>query len=353
MHLTKSVICDKLFQRTGELYIHKERVHIKSGFKYECDICGKEFENEKYVSRHVKNVHHRNSRNLILECNFCEKKLASGIELRKHHFKHVEENKNIFFCGKCDKTFRSNRGLKLHLQTIHYKNWSGSCLICDKIFNSQIMLERHIKTWHEPKKRGLTCNLCAKIFMNKTKLSLHESIHSETILWYACDICEKTFSKRNYLKVHFRIAHVTNTRSSCELCFQEFKYKWYLERHMESNHQPKKYKCSHCLQLFGSSNSMKTHMKRKHDTSTQVQFECGLCKKLFAEKGNLKRHYRSIHKKIRHSCKICNKSYSDQTVLKNHVLTIHQGTNYGCDICEKTFNFPKSLKIHYSNEHTI
>ena len=63
-----------------------------------------------------------------------------------------QQQQNPLKCEVCDKEFKSNHGLKNHLNKVHKLMKEHQCNICQSIFKLQSQLTSHVKITHENKK---------------------------------------------------------------------------------------------------------------------------------------------------------------------------------------------------------
>ena len=86
--------------------------------------------------------------------------------------KKLRQNQIPLKCEICDKEFKSNKGLKEHINIVHKLMKEHQCNICQKVFKLQSQLTSHVKIAHENKK------------------------------YHKCDSCQKSFSTAQVLKIH-------------------------------------------------------------------------------------------------------------------------------------------------------
>ena len=75
----------------------------------------------------------------------------------------VGKNQILLKCEICDKEYKNNKGLKNHFNIIHNLEKEYCCNICQKIFNVQGELTVHLKSIHANKKDH-KCDSCKKSF---------------------------------------------------------------------------------------------------------------------------------------------------------------------------------------------
>ena len=81
-----------------------------------------------------------------LECNKCDKKFESHMEL-KVHIQDIHEKK--FICGICGDKFDISHQLNKHIENSHEKNFK--CEKCNSVFGNNCLLKSHVKKIHEKK----------------------------------------------------------------------------------------------------------------------------------------------------------------------------------------------------------
>ena len=74
-----------------------------------------------------------------------------------------------------------------------------------------------------------SCKTCGKSFQSKSKLTIHERVHTG-VKPYVCDICKKAFIRKDRLNEHIRI-HTGEKPYSCELCKKAFSRSSKLMKH--------------------------------------------------------------------------------------------------------------------------
>ena len=134
----------------------------------------------------------------------------------------IHEEKKVFSCGICQKTYSDNKGVKRHIETFHEgkKNQKNhKCEVCDRGFSSNKDLKRHYECVHEKKK--LKCDFCSKEYSRKEEMKKHvETIHEGKTPEknHKCDICAKAFSKKSHLNDHISSVHEKKAPHVCDLC---------------------------------------------------------------------------------------------------------------------------------------
>ena len=108
-------ICDKAFGLQDKMKMHLKTVH--EGQKpLTCHICEKTFLRTENLQSHIGTVHKKNDEStetidehqtVVLFCDLCNYRTRSKTTLKRHY----ELNHN---CDKCDKTFKTKRGLNIH-----------------------------------------------------------------------------------------------------------------------------------------------------------------------------------------------------------------------------------------------
>ena len=113
-------------------------------FRYQCDICEKDYSSSKNLKFHVKWVHDRD-KSKRYTCEICSESFSRPGSLRLHITK-IHNNTNIFKCKICDKELKSIYSLKDHISK-HGKKRSFQCNVCMEQFEERVLLTKHQRTW--------------------------------------------------------------------------------------------------------------------------------------------------------------------------------------------------------------
>ncbi|XP_067010062.1 zinc finger protein 552 [Anabrus simplex] len=135
--------------------------------------------------------------------------------------------------------------------------------------------------------------------------------------WYPCNVCLKMFSERSNLAAHYRI-HTGIKPYQCEVCQRRFTERNTLKRHQATHSTERPYQCEMCDRTYTHVNSLNIH--RKFHTSLR-NYKCDQCDRSFSTHYNLTTHYR-IHTGDRpYECVVCNKSFTQISTLRRHENT--------------------------------
>ena len=153
----------------GTLYSDIKKIHNASNDSMlGCKVCGKQFNRETNLSRHMK-VHLSDESRNRYTCGFCETKFSLNAHLERHLLSAHNENgefKNK--CTACEENFCTGKQLKCHVMTKHF---SLSCVKCDRIFSNRSNLNAHIRKTILHK-----CNKCNMQLCNRNTLVEHMEI---------------------------------------------------------------------------------------------------------------------------------------------------------------------------------
>ena len=194
----KCRICIKTFPSRGSLKTHTDGVHkAKKLNKISCDFCDATFNSKENLTSHVANSHLKTGEKLYA-CIECNAKFPRQDTLQIHyHTKHdlnatkkqattaePEVKKNVatahqvqkIKCDFCYATFKATSHLMRHLSHSHMEKKLYSCIDCNAEFDGKDTLEIHYHTTHE---KPHQCQICAKRFADKEKLSNHVNTHTK------------------------------------------------------------------------------------------------------------------------------------------------------------------------------
>ncbi|KAM4641954.1 uncharacterized protein O3C94_016313 [Discoglossus pictus] len=221
---------------------------------------------------------------------------------------------------------------------------SYACPECGKIFVKKSRLTRH-KTLHSGEK-AFTCSECGKCFRYQSSLLTHQRIHTGEQL-YECFVCNKRFTVQSLLVNHQRI-HTGEKPFACQECGKRFGKKSTLVEHQKVHLTEKPYECSECGKCFSHKSALHSHHKIH---SNEKKYACIYCGQCFRLKSDVINHQR-IHTGERlFICSVCGKSFGYKSSLNLHQRT-HTGEKpYPCPECGKCFT-RKSALVDHQRIHT-
>ncbi|OAD52023.1 hypothetical protein WN48_03315 [Eufriesea mexicana] len=231
-----------------------------------------------------------------------------------------------------------------HVQTKKYK-----CEVCCKLFSqkSKLLTHRLSHSGQQP----FRCPTCEKGYSSKSKLNAHVRLHTKTNV-HPCKMCDKIFAYPSYLREHLK-THKRNSNGNartdenkafeCVSCKKRFRLLKNLRAHERLHTGKGLVRCEICDKSFSRSYNLKIHLRTHKATRPH---KCEYCSKCFVQKGNLAEHMR-IHTKIKpFECKACGKRFSQSSHLKNHEASHATVRQHQCRLCGKRFKLANHLKRH-------
>lgn len=307
---------------------HYEEVH--ADLEHICSCCHKRFKSKKILERHVKvrfkiqeiqklswllpgQVFHKIEKNFF--CDFCGpgKGFAEKYQLRRHMLIHRQKLEKIAAAkeGKTKEEIRFEPEVpwtwsdnefedemphipKVELQ-VGASRWRSSpieqVMVKEELISDDESLSTTFSRGTEGEEtnvaqdslqfknnienevivRMFKCKKCDELFYDLKTFDIHfDAVHKklkrEPQSDTTCKICFKTFAKLQFLKLHVAAIHEKNL-FKCEVCGKKFSFERAKIRHVEVIHNnQRKYKCSHCQKVFGTSTQMKEHVNYYHST---------------------------------------------------------------------------------------
>ena len=111
-----------------------------------------------------------------------------------------KENRKLFRCNPCSKTFASEKNLNTHTEKFHAD-------IVD--INGRKNIKEHMSTNHT--KKELKCKVCKEATKDKKSFNEHIRIHETRV--YECEMCKFTTKNENQFKEHIEHTHKTKNKS--------------------------------------------------------------------------------------------------------------------------------------------
>ena len=172
--------CNKELSRR-RLAKHIDFFHNKDPTKSNCEFCKKTFPSIKLLRKHEKIDHLNKSQKCeFCENSYIHKKSLQS-HIREKHTNPKTSNPmiagNCDLCGKC---FASQKFLSNHKQIYHRGGKQNKCDLCGKLYFHRKGLKKHIEEKHsekEPKENAneIVCSLCNNMFQSIPDFEKHLS----------------------------------------------------------------------------------------------------------------------------------------------------------------------------------
>uniref|UniRef100_A0A0C9RK95 Prdm9 protein n=1 Tax=Fopius arisanus TaxID=64838 RepID=A0A0C9RK95_9HYME len=257
---------------------------------YVCEHCGRSFTTTAILRKHQQQMH-TPSTEKIHTCEICGYSSVHKQNVINHMRRHNQEYK--YCCEICGAGFYA-RNIYLEHQLIHSKEKPFQCEICNATFRYRQGLRLHAKLhqpdYVPPQKKHL-CELCNKRFSRKQVLLVHMRTHGGggPQNEYICHICGKAVSSKTYLTVHVR-KHTGEKPHVCDLCGKGFISQNYLSVHRRTHTGERPHQCTHCEKRFTQRTTLVVHL-RGH--TGDRPYPCTFCQKSFASKTMLNSHLKT------------------------------------------------------------
>ncbi|XP_055536240.1 transcription factor grauzone-like isoform X2 [Wyeomyia smithii] len=189
--------CTRTFVKQTTLETHR-LTHTK----VQCSQCSAILANKECLKAHIVNKHSEKDRRMI--CDTCGQEFLDKISFERHTLRHmgIEVLKKVQ-CHICQQWIKGERGLRLHMFSLHYEG-EQTCDICQRKYPNSRTLRNHKRTVHIEGK--FKCDFCEKKFKQPISLKEHRATHTGEIL-YSCEYCCKGTNSKSNLYVHIKKAH--------------------------------------------------------------------------------------------------------------------------------------------------
>lgn len=195
--------CGEMFKFFTPLLCHANKYHNKSR-RYVCDLCGKGFAIKGTIISHIQNVHSV----IANKCSLCGTSFRTRHALTNHC--EIVHKVGKFNCTICPQTFKSSYRKKCHLATFHdVKSYQFNCDMCGKVYPDKSKMLRHKSRAHL-KEKTVTCHKCGHKAFDMSTLKRHMYSH-EDVRPFRCEQCEKTFRWKKNLLSHSTRHHLHQT----------------------------------------------------------------------------------------------------------------------------------------------
>ncbi|XP_033329819.2 uncharacterized protein LOC117222300 [Megalopta genalis] len=449
--------CGKVFSNYANVRRHIRNIHKTNKYRVICPQCPRKFKSKEICSRHIATEHKTGK--TMRQCPQCPKSFVFQANLNLH-FQTAHKNKKVggYECDICGKTFQEEASLKIHRgwhnrtnsrlslrkppalevdrkivkdplaikpEEIHNaspdkpararKSFPNSapvkpegkfqCQVCNDKFNDVTELRKHLWDVHCAHKsektftsEGHICDICNNIYPDKETLDIHMNWHkSFTSLSrvrrarnqgnFPCDICGKFYSSKKVLWRHKKLHKATSLAAAtlqsatrkpmpnqhiCTICHKIFCSKQSLQRHRMNIHS--EVSTQQQQTIFSSkrrvSQEEPSPKKLKLEKEEEVEIlpkpnmvvntvaggkkpvMCHVCRKFFANMSVLYKHKQVVHSKSRLMKPAVKAPVPASSSTINQCIPV-PGTDgkVCCNICYKAFHAIPSLRQHFTIKH--
>jgi len=178
------------------------------------------------------------------------------------------------------------------------------------------------------------CGVCERRFRTQQELLMHLAANAEA---HECPECGRRMENAFYLRVHRLIHKQPLTPATakkkqessvwkkgpmqCPLCGSMFKTYAGYQDHVSAVHDKKKFICDVCARQCSRRSQLTRHMLTH---GGERRFECGKCGRRFLLREMLRRHLRAVHARVRpHLCNLCGRPFAEKHQLNTH-MKVHR-----------------------------
>jgi len=322
---------------------------------FQCQECGKCFENIMELTEHVQSNHvlRRASSKLKTEKKSSSKQTTKASAANRPQ----TAVRRVYACSKCDCEMSSAEFNETGMCT--------SCLvkiqlevICD---DSELMMTCESFCEAVNDAGNDTENLLDGGVIDMDAMeSVNQLTRDETTMQNV-ELeelsADAVFDMSNIAEAYAQIGCDKNTRYRCLICAKEFVRHKVIRKHMLS-HIEVGHKCEVCDAEFKEINEMQEHMLSEHPDKDDAdekghtgdiknRYACGQCGKQFHHRASLFRHVETHSENLRFDCTECGKNYRHRADFQQHMRLKHLLKNLAvCRYCDRQFYLPGSLRAH-------
>lgn len=115
--------------------------------------------------------------------------------------KMTKQSEGLLKCQKCPSKFSSRSPYLRHIRSHMLKGASIVCQPCEKKFKSDACLQIHLATDHDRSTGPFDCPVCFKTFQDRAHLKMHYYIHTSSRI-FLCGRCGATYNHKKSFDLH-------------------------------------------------------------------------------------------------------------------------------------------------------
>ncbi|PLB44331.1 hypothetical protein P170DRAFT_503010 [Aspergillus steynii IBT 23096] len=170
---------------------------------YECETCDRTFRSSSACDQHMDAKDHWAP---TYECETCSKEFFSE-QARAQHMNALDHWAPTYECETCDRTFRSSSACDQHMNDLNHWAPTFECETCDRIFKSSICTQsaaaQNVK---QTGQYNVYCRQCDRTFKDENSLKMHLNSATHRGRTIVCPFCQTWYTTPSGLTHHLEKA---------------------------------------------------------------------------------------------------------------------------------------------------
>lgn len=337
-------ICQKRIHTKTSYKRHMLNMHgVRDCVFIKCTVCPAEFSNDKGLKVHMFRTHQ------ISVQQMQDDHRLRPVPKKESTSSETLPATKMFECDICHTVYRSHEQMQAHQATVHGIEAGEVVDVKDEPQSNDeedTTIPIPDASYYDQETVWWQCRYCDETFNASKKLTIHMNSHEEhDTTDNTCTDCGNIYRTRKSLWVHRHKKHPRIPHPSpCEICVKVFFDKTELMHHLKTHSDTDAFSHLAEMQAQLAEEQLQQQQQQMHPAAGGEDLSCHICSQSFYDKRVLSKHLR-VHENNGETGTVPPEKFPIEYSYPSYKGQMVDG-EYACDMCPKTFPLINALKVH-------